>query len=352
MKQNPTILICYLELAGYFLNCIEVLIKETGSDVHIVKKETNKEAPFNFKYKSSKIHLYNYNDLDFNALYKLALEIKPDLLYCGGWSEKKYLKLAKKIKHSTTTIIGFDNKWKGNLKQQVLLYFGKLLIKPKFDYAFVPGEEQKKFALKLGFKNDKILLGLYSADIDTYNKIAELNNREIENKKNKHFLYVGRYIKHKGIFDMWKAFIELQNEKPNDWELWCIGTGEEFDNRPIHPKIRHLGFVQPKDMINHLKPNGVFILPSHFEPWGVAVHEMIAAGYPLILSSEVGAKEVFLDGNGFEVEPRNSESIKKAMKKIILLEDERLKEMSTRSIELSKKISPTTWSKQIIRVLE
>lgn len=352
MKQHYTILICYLELSGYFIACIETLVGQINADVHIVKKVTNKEAPFDLKKVSNKIHFYNEIDLDYSSLNQLAKDLKPDLYFCGGWSEKKYLKLAKNLNNSIPTIIGFDNKWEGNFKQQILLSFGKAFIKPKFKFAFVPGQKQKQFAQKLGFSTKNIFLGAYSADIKTYTEIAIQNNKSKSTLTTKHFLYIGRYIKHKGIFDMWDAFIELQNEAPNEWELWCIGTGEEEKNKPLHPKIKHFGFIQPKDMINYLKPNGVYVLPSHFEPWGVSVHEMTAAGYPLILSSEVGAKEVFLSENGFEIQPQKSTSIKEAMQKIINLSNEELIEMGLKSIELSKKITPLTWSNQIIKMLQ
>lgn len=351
MKEHSKILICYLELSGYFIACIETLVNQINVDVHIVKKDTNKEAPFKLNNSSPKIHFYNSNKLNYPLLERLAEEINPDLFFCGGWSEKKYLKLAKKLNKSIPTVIGFDNKWEGNIKQKVLLFLGKKIIRPKFKYAFVPGEKQKIFAQKLGFNEKNILLGAYSADIDIYSKIAIQNKKQLDSSPTKHFLYIGRYIERKGIFEMWQAFIELQNEEPNEWELWCIGTGEEEKNKPIHPKIKHFGFIQPKEMSKFLKPNGVYILPSHFEPWGVSVHEMVAAGYPLILSSEVGAKEVFLNKNGFEIQPHSSEALKNAMKKVINLSDKDIESMSLKSIELSQNITPTTWSNQIIKML-
>ena len=107
-------------------------------------------------------------------------------------------------------------------------------------------------------------------------------------KKNfpKRFLYVGRYYDFKGVKTLWDAFIQLQVENPNDWELWCLGNG---DLEPLeHPKIKHLGFMQPEDLDKIISETGIFILPSLFEPWGVVVQEYAAAGYPLILSNQIG----------------------------------------------------------------
>lgn len=46
-------------------------------------------------------------------------------------------------------------------------------------------------------------------------------------------------------------------------------------------------------MTNLMKQCGVFILPSRIEPWGVVVHEFSAAGFPLLLSDQVGSAESF-----------------------------------------------------------
>ena len=110
--------------------------------------------------------------------------------------------------------------------------------------------------------------------------------------------------------ELWQAFVELQTEQPNEWELWCLGIG---DIKPIeHPKIKHFGFVQPKDLATYTSQTGVFVLPSRFEPWGVVVHEFAASGFPLLLSNQVGAKEQFLQEtkNGFEFKSENVSGLK------------------------------------------
>jgi glycosyltransferase involved in cell wall biosynthesis len=111
----------------------------------------------------------------------------------------------------------FDNQWKASLKQGLGLLLSPFLIKNKFSNVWVTGSSSKSFAKKLGFSDDKILTGLYSADTT---KFSLFRQKYLESKKNqfpKIFLYVGRYVRHKGIFDLWNAFIELQNENPTEW---------------------------------------------------------------------------------------------------------------------------------------
>jgi glycosyltransferase involved in cell wall biosynthesis len=144
----------------------------------------------------------------------------------------------------------------------------------------------------------------------------------------------------------------LQDEQPNDWELWCLGTG---DLKPVeHPKIKHFGFVQPLELNQFIKESGVFVLPSRFEPWGVVVHEFAAAGFPLLLSDAVGAKEQFLKigQNGFSFKENSVSQLKSALTKYIQLSNQDLVKMAQVSNELSKSITPETWVKTISKILK
>ena len=82
----------------------------------------------------------------------------------------------------------------------------------------MPGKRQRQFAKKLGYKSSEISEGFYSADVDLFSSYFEKAKESKSSNFPKRFIYVGRYVKHKGIFDMWNAFIELQKEHPNDWE--------------------------------------------------------------------------------------------------------------------------------------
>lgn len=343
-----TILIFYTELAGYTLACLDALIKNQVT-VHVVHYPVNKEAPFNFnKANNNNIFYYNKATYNKNQLLELTNSLKPDLIYCAGWSDKIYLSVIKKVSRKYVTLLGFDNKWFGNFKQQLSTVYAKLFITPYFNYAFVPGKVQEKFAKKIGFKSNKIITKAYSADVELFNAIYQKQLNHKTTHLPHRFIYIGRYYDFKGINELWQAFIELQKETPNDWELWCLGTG---DVKPIeHEKIKHFGFIQPNELEHYLFQTSVFILPSRFEPWGVVVHEMAAAGFPLLLSNEIGAKESFLENNknGFEFEANNFNSIKQTLKNIINKSDDELVAMGQHSHNLAQCITPQIWAERLL----
>lgn len=336
-----TVLFLYTELADYFLKCCEELSRDC--QVHIVRWPVNKEAPFEFKIHPN-LHIYDKPQYTYPQLLQLVQEIKPDLITCSGWVDKDYLKIVKQHFGKIPTVLTFDTHWRGDLKQQIAKRLSPFTLLRRFSHAWVPGLIQKTYALKLGFKAEHIYTGFYCCNLPAFNNMF-LNQRPLKKLAlPKVFLYVGRYYDFKGITDLWEAFISLQKETPNEWELWCLGQGSIA---PVsHPKIKHFGFVQPHDLEPILQKAGVFVLPSRFEPWAVVVQEYAAAGFPLLLSKEVGAAETFLEEgkNGFSFASGNPEDLKKQLKKIINSDPNDLLLMSETSHRLAQTIKQQNWT--------
>lgn len=353
MKNKKKILFLYTELASYFLSCVDALVNSGKVEVHIIRWPLNKEAPFDFSFNQT-ISVYERRNYNVSELIKLVDTIKPDLIYCSGWVDKGYKKICKNYKKQIPVIVGIDNQWVGTTRQKIGVLFSRWLVKKYFNKVWVPGILQKEFALNLGYRESDILVGFYSADTNYFNQFY-YNYKESKNKDFPHrFIYVGRYLSFKGIYEMWNSFIELQNEQPNNWELWCLGTGAEYDKRIEHEKIKHFGFVQPDRIADFLKNTGVFILPSTFEPWGVVVHEFASSGFPIVVSDKVGAATIFVQNqvNGFVFESGNKNKLKQCMKQIMSSTDLELFSMGEMSHELAQQITPETWANKILSLLK
>jgi len=286
------VLFLYTEIADYFIKCCENLAEK--AQVHIVRWAVNKEAPFVFSF-SEKLTVYNKTDYTNAGLEQLVKKINPDIIICSGWIDKDYLRLTKPYYRKIPTLLTCDTHWTGSAKQYIATLLSRFFLLNTFSHIWVPGNSQAVYAGKLGFKPNQVKTGFYCCDLEKFNAIynSQLTAKAI--KFPKRFLFVGRYYTFKGIEDLWEAFIQLHSETPNEWELWCLGAGNIAPTQ--HPKIKHFGFVQPKDLAEITSQSGVFVLPSHFEPWGVVVQEYAASGFPLITSKAVGANESFLKEN-------------------------------------------------------
>jgi glycosyltransferase involved in cell wall biosynthesis len=342
------VLFLYTEIATYFTSCCGELQKH--AEVHVVRYPVNKEAPFQFDA-TGKVHYYEQKDYDLDGLKKLVASIAPDAIFCSGWINKDYLDICTLYKGKVPTVLCMDTKWKGGIRQVMAKLVSPFFIRSKFSHAWVPGRPQKEYALKLSFPEKRIYTGYYCADTTFFSSLYEKYKEKKIAAFPKRFLYVGRYYDFKGITDLWQAFIRMQEEAPSEWELWCLGTG---DIEPVqHPKIRHFGFVQPADLGNYIEKTGIFVLPSRFEPWAVVVHEYAAAGFPMILSAEVGAADAFLEEgkNGYLFESGNIADLKEKLKSMAGLSDETLHLMSQKSVALAGTLTTQNWAQTALTII-
>ncbi len=122
-------------------------------------------------------------------------------------------------------------------------------------------------------------------------------------------LYAAKFEKKKRAGDLLDAYIRLSADRirePKPYLLF-VGDGEE---RPLlesrvkrfgWSSVKFLGFVNQSQLPRYYDVCDVFVLPSEWEPWGLAVNEAMNAGKAVIVSNHVGARaDLVKDGdNGF-----------------------------------------------------
>jgi glycosyltransferase involved in cell wall biosynthesis len=351
----PTnLLFLYTEISGYFMACAETLAQLSGAKVTVIRWEVNQEAPFQF-HPQEGISLLNRNDFTDETLTAFCNDLKPACVYVAGRLDKGYLAVAKQLKKKGIPVLfGFDNHWTGSWRQQVASWLSPFMIQNRFTHAWIPGTPQYSFAEKLGFANDKILTGVYAGNIAPF---LAAGAACVDSKKSNYphtLLFCGRLVGAKGILELLQAFRALTPSQRGDWKLMLAGTGPIEINVSSGEPIELLGFIQPEKLPELVAQSGAFILPSQFEPWGVALHEFAAGGLPLIASSAVGAATSFLyEGkNGWTFPAGDTNKLKEVLATLFAAPDEKLAEMGKASRVLSLQISPETWAQTIMKLID
>jgi glycosyltransferase involved in cell wall biosynthesis len=344
------ILFLYTELADYSMACFKALKASSPEcQLLVIHFPINPEAPFKFQFDELGRFICIDRFESYESFAEEAEKFEPKKIVCSGWISKWYIRFCRKYSKNAQCVLCSDNTWRATFKQLALSVIAPATITRIFDKIWVPGEPQVRYAKKLGYKDRQIMRGFYSCDV---NRFSERHRKYKDSKgKNfpKRFLCVARYIPAKGYGYLWAAFAEWKRRTANDWELWCAGTGQDFQKRFIHPAIKHFGFVQNEQWDQVIENTGVFILPSLFEPWGVVVHEFAAAGYPLLISERVGASTAFVNGeNGFTFDPENIEEIISCFDKISKRTSADLLKMGQESLSLSKQITPSSWAQTLL----
>ena len=347
--MNRSYLFLYTELAGYTIACLNALkLAEPYASITVVHYPVNKEAPFVFDFAA----IGNFKSITdfptYTSLEAFTNQVHPTHIICSGWINKNYVRLCFQWRKKAVNVLCFDNHLIGNAKQWIWRFTGSFLLRKCYQFVWVPGKRQVSYAKFLGFKTHQILQHFYSCDTPVFLEkgVAALASKKKEFPKI--LLCVARYIPVKAYEELWEAFVAWQTQEPSEWQLWCVGTGDGFDKRTLHPKIRHYGFLQPDQLEPIIQAAGVFVLISKFEPWGVAVHEFAAAGFPLLLSPQVGSADSFFDNqNGWMIASHQAADIITALRQIAATSDSSLLSKATRSQELAATISPQTWAQTL-----
>ena len=344
--NNKTVLFLFTELSGYVLACFNYA-SEKGFNVHVINYPVNPDAPFELE-KLEKKTLFFYNKNHLNTIEKLnnfILNLNPGLILVSGWMDKLYFKFSTEKKNSFKKILLLDNTWLGSLKQNLWSRLFNYRYKSAFQGVWIPGDEHKTYANKLGFKDVEIQNGFYTCNTNLFNSFYLNTQHKKKSIFPKRFLYIGRYDDVKGIRQLWNSFINVAEKNNYNWELWCVGTGKIWDSRVKHPLIKHFGFIQPDKLKEIVQDAGIYILPSKYEPWGVSLHEMVSLGMPVLVSENIGSNIYFLKEkiNGMSFSHLKENDLENKIYKMINLSKEELFEMGQESLILSKKFSLDSW---------
>lgn len=117
----------------------------------------------------------------------------------------------------------------------------------------------------------------------------------------------------------------------------------------IEDSIIFTGFASGKDKDILLQGSDIFIMPSLFESFGVAIAEAMAAGLPLVVSKNVQLSSEILEADTGLVADNTAESLSANIEKLLLSPDLRAK-LGKNGRELAiKKYSWDTVAKEFIR---
>ena len=165
--------------------------------------------------------------------------------------------------------------------------------------------------------------------------------------KGSKFLFVGRLIGDKGVFEYLEAAKQVLLEYPNvnfflagelGYNSKTAITQNQLDNYTIsNRQIKYLG--KTDDMLSLLKSVDVMVLPSYREGLSKSLIEAASMSLPIITTDVPGCIDVVKNEyNGLICQVKSIRSLEKSIKKIIKLSAEKRHEMGVngRKIAISK----------------
>ncbi|MCA6379557.1 MAG: glycosyltransferase family 4 protein [Cytophagales bacterium] len=338
------ILFLYSEFMPYNIPVWLSLKSDFGFDVHVVYWDHKKLTPY--QYPGSEFSFYKRSEHDRNSLISLFESIKPEALFVSGRMDRDYLYVARQAKtRSIPVIMGSDKQWKGNWKDWIFFVFQKYFYRPYFTHACIPGERQRVYCNKVGFTNDRIVEGLYCANIDLFKTI---------NATGDDILFVGRLEPIKGVMLLVEAVRTLKTRNAFTGKLRIYGSGSLKDQIPHEEWIICNDFADQSLLKDAIQASRIFCLPSVEEPWGVVVHEMAAAGLLICCSDACGAGDSFVrqDENGYVFKTSDQDELVNGLMYLLSLKPDEVERGRALSRALSREITPFFSASQLSKLVE
>lgn len=299
------IVFCWSDISGYMVACWRALHELSEVELFVLAFQARTETAFADQLMGEiPCHLLNLQERNDVALIEqLVVTQAPDVVVLGGWFHTPYRQLTSAAGlEKVAFVMGMDTQWRGDLRQRVAPLILRSFLQ-RIKLVVVTGERSWQYARYLGVPSVRIMRGLYGIDYNQWSRVWKERQQDAWPRQ---FLFVGRYIEAKGIDVLFAAYLEYRTRVPDPWPLVCCGQGPLAERLKGQTGIEDRGFVQPTNLQNIWKSAGAFILPSRFEPWGVALVEAAAAGLPVICTFACGsAVEIVRDGYNGLVVPEN-----------------------------------------------
>jgi glycosyltransferase involved in cell wall biosynthesis len=286
--------------------------------------------------------VYCYEDSALET-FKIAKQNKIKCIYelpAAYWAEKNqiYTSEQKKIKFDYSEKFLTHSSLEGKIKDEEL----KLA-----DLIIVPSNFVKNTLLKTRFKKKKIVVVPYG-----FNNSFKRKKWTVNPTKRIKILFAGNLSIKKGIHYLVSA-IKKVNFKRKIVDLTIVGKGQyesyllkNFKNISFKSSLHH------KELINLMRKNDIFILPSLCEGFGLVLTEAMSSGMVVVSTKKTILSELNFNKNDKILIKSNFE--KEIIKIIKNLTNNRklLKKIGLNAIKTSKKYSWKDYQIKIADILE
>lgn len=257
----------------------------------------------------------------YNFLLNWGLErqleaVSPDILICGGYNYVASWQAARWCNQHGVPLVLWTESTARDLRNTHLAveYLKKRFLR-SCRACVAAGRSALEYLVSLQFPEHDIVLAPDAVDNEFFAKASADVRKEPAFHRQKYqlpdryFLYVGRLVPEKGVFDALEAYAMLSPELRSVVSLVFAGNGDskwELERRAkvIRPgRVQFSGFVQREALPAFYALADALIFPTHSDPWGLVVNEAMACGLPIIATRVAGcAADLVRDGeNGFLV---------------------------------------------------
>ena len=329
---------------GYRLTAIEVASQDASYGFDPALGKTNPDHVVCFSGSS----YHDHRAAEIHAKVLAALNrAQPDVVFAPATPFPEGMAAVAYRRRSGRRTFMMDDAWEYTDRRGAVVTAVKRMIHANIDGVFIPSASHVAYFKKLGFPEDKIILGVDVVDNDHFSQGADQARAEAASIKiaaalpDDYFLYVGRPDPRKGLETLLAAYATYRARVGGKaWELVLVGSNnypEMIWRAAADIEGVHLAGPRFRDeLCRYYGLAKVLIVPSESDSWGLVVNEGLASGLPVIISTGCGAAGALVSEgeNGWCFSPRDTGALTDLMLRASSLSPEALARMGRKSREI------------------
>jgi 1,2-diacylglycerol 3-alpha-glucosyltransferase len=281
----------------------------------------------------------------------------PEVVLCGGYNYvASWQALMWARRHQVPFFLWSESNSQDMRRGHVPVEFLKRKFLSRCSGFVVPGRSAREYLREHKIADDSIFTAPNAVDNDFYAAAAQparahaAKRREELGLPSRYFLFAGRLVKEKGVFELLSAYAKL--EAPIREQIGLVFAGDGVCRAALEREaasisrgmVRFVGFAQREALAALYALAEALILPTYSDTWGLVVNEGMACGLPVILSHAAGCAADLVDEgwNGLLVAPRDADALTSAMRSFAQ-RPEMSTTMGTNSQARIAKYSPEAW---------
>ena len=289
----------------------------------------------------------------------------PEVILCGGYSYVASWRAMFWAKsHGIPLILWSESNRQDSRRGHWLVEFLKRAFLKRCDRFVVPGGSARRYLSSHGVHDSFIYTAPNAVDNALFTKSADVAcNDAVALRRRlqlpgRYFLFVGRFVAEKGVFELLSAYAKLDERLRTQIGLVLVGDGaakpvlQELAANITPGRVIFPGFAQREQLPVYYALADMLILPTYTDTWGLVVNEGMACGLPVILSCAAGCAEDLVEENwnGLLIPPKDESALVVAMERLATENDVRL-QMAANSRQRIVRYSPEEWANGVVQAV-
>jgi glycosyltransferase involved in cell wall biosynthesis len=353
-------------IAPYRIPVFNALAQHQSIDLHVIfLAETDPtlrqwdvhkdEIAFSYEVLPSWRRRVGHHNILLNRSVNTALhKSDPEAILCGGYNYlASWQSLLWARRHRVPFSLWAESTTRDLRSGSHLVNFLKAKFMHQCAAFVVPGKASFEYVMNYGAPEERIFTAPNAVDTKFFAVRAEAVRRDAATHRrmlrlpDRFFLFVGRLVRDKGVFDLMQAYASLAPELRAEIGLVLGGDGAarpelERQAKLIAPgAVFFPGFAQREQLASYYALAETFVFPTHSDPWGLVVNEAMACGLPIISSDVAGCVADLVEDrwNGRVAGASDVQSLSHAMEELATNPEAR-RQMGQRSRERILHYSP------------